>query len=154
MSFLAELLENIRTAAEAALTPEPTPPAPATRDADPDPAPTPTPSVSIVYGSDPPMNGICMIQGAGFPSEEHLNAGMLYRLPVLLNGKNASQEKILDDLTTIHVALTKTLDYTALRTESVQVLNIRTTASPSILGREQNNQWICGSSFEVSFYWR
>lgn len=131
MSFISELMDNIKTAAEAT-----------------------EPYASIVYGSDPPTSGICMIQGAGFPSEEHLDTGMLYRLPVLLNGKHASQETLLDALTAIHTALTKTHDYSDLTTESVQVINIATTASPSIIGREQNNQWICGSSFEVSFYWR
>ena len=38
--------------------------------------------------------------------------------------------------------------------EAVQVINIATTSAPAIIGREQNHQWICGSSFEVSFYWR
>ena len=153
MSFLSELMDNLKAAAEAAITPEPAPtPAPSgeTRGAD----PTPTPAVTIVYGSDPPFNGICMIQGAGFSTEKHRDAGMLYQLPVLLNGKNASQELILNYLTAIHGALTQTTDYSSLSTEAAQVINIRTTASPSILGREQNNQWICGSSFEVSFYWR
>lgn len=157
MSFISELMDNIKDAAEAAITPEP--PAPAatgTRGEDPTPTPPapPEPAVNIVYGSDPPIGGICMIQGAGFPTEEHRDKGMLYQLPVLLNGKNASQELILDYLTAIHAALTKTTAYADLSTEAVQVINIRTTASPNIIGREQNNQWICGSSFEVSFYWR
>ena len=131
MSFISELMENIRVAAEAT-----------------------EPYAPIVYGSDPPFDGICMIQGAGFPSEEHLDTGMLYQLPVLLNGKNESQELLLEDLTAIHAALTKTHDYSDLTTEHVQVINIATTASPSIIGREQNRQWIGGSSLEVSFYWR
>ena len=158
MSFISELMDNIKAAAEAAITPEPTPaPEPAqegsgeTRGGDPAP---PEPIFRIVYGSDPPFNSACMIQAGGFPSEEHLDTGMLYRLPVLLNGKHSDQEILLDALTAIHAALTKTHDYSGLSTEAVQVINIMTTASPNIIGREQNNQWICGSSFEVSFYWR
>ena len=157
MSFLSELMDNIKDAAEAAITPEPPAPAAAgTRGEDPTPTPPtpPEPAVKIVYGSDPPIGGICMIQGAGFPVEEHRDTGMLYQLPVVLNGKNVSQETILGYLTAIHAVLTKTTDYSGLSTEDVQVINIRTTASPNIIGREQNNQWICGSSFEVSFYWR
>lgn len=108
----------------------------------------------IVYGSDPPMDGICMIQGSGFPAEKHLNASMLYRLPVLINAKHSSQETAMGALEAIHTALTKTNDFTGLCTDAAQVINVATTASPTVIGREQNSQWICGSSVEVSFYWR
>lgn len=149
MSFISDLMAELKTAAESAITPDPpTPPAGGTK-ADP-----PGPIMPVVFGSDPPYGSLCMIQGAGFPSEEHLDTGMLYRLPVLLNGKHESQETLLDAVTAIHAALTKTHDYSGLTTEDVQVINIATTASPSIIGREQNRQWICGSSFEVAFYWR
>ena len=109
---------------------------------------------TIVYGSDPPENGICMIQAAGAPTEKHLDANMLYRLSVLLNGKHSNQQTVLDALTSIHTMLTKRNDYNGFSTTDAQVLSIMTTASPQIIGREQNNQWIAGSSFEVSFYWR
>lgn len=112
------------------------------------------PYAAVVFGSDPPDSGICMIQSAGAPTDTHLDKGMVYRLPVVLNGKNKSQSLLLDDLTRIHAALTKKTRYQDLSTEDCQVVNIATTASPSIIGREQNSQWICGSSFEVSFYWR
>lgn len=131
MSFISDIMENVATAAE-----------------------TTTPYAQIVYGSDPPENGICMMQNGGFATEDHLNAGELYTLPVLLNGKHESQQALLDALTAIHVRLTKTHDHTDLGTEDVQVIAVRTTAAPMIVGREQNNQWIAGSSFEIDFYWR
>lgn len=112
------------------------------------------PFAAIVFGSDPPLGGICMIQGPGAPSDTHLDKGMVYRLPVVLNGKNRDQELLLRDLTRIHAALTRKTDYSGLSTEECQIVDIATTATPSIIGREQNSQWICGSSFEVSFYWR
>lgn len=108
----------------------------------------------IVYGSDPPENGICMIQAAGAPTEKHLDANMLYRVSVLLNGKHSNQQTLLNALTSIHTMLTKRNDFNDFSTDNAQVLSIMTTASPQIIGREQNNQWIAGSSFEVSFYWR
>ena len=108
----------------------------------------------IVYGSDPPENGICMIQAAGAPTEKHLDANMLYRLSVLLNGKHSNQQTLLNALTSIHTMLTKRNDFNDFSTSDAQVLSIMTTSSPQIIGREQNNQWIAGSSFEVSFYWR
>ena len=107
----------------------------------------------IVYGSDPPESGICMTPGPGAPSYTFLDKGMLYRLPVVLNGKNANQELLLNDLTAIHGLLTRRLNYSDLSTEDCQVIDISTTALPSIIGREQNKQWISGSSFEVAFYW-
>lgn len=131
MSFISDIMEKVTEAAE-----------------------TTTPYASIVYGSDPPKNGICMIQNGGFATEEHLNTGELYTLPVLLNGKHESQQVVLDALTAIHARLTKTHDHTDLSTDAAQVIAVRTTAAPSIIGREQNKQWICGSSFEVDFYWR
>ena len=131
MSFISDIMENVATAAE-----------------------TTTPYAQIVYGSDPPENGICMMQNGGFATEDHLNTGKLYTLPVLLNGKHESQQTLLNALTAIHVRLTKTHDHTDLGTEDVQVIAVRTTAAPMIVGREQNNQWIAGSSFEIDFYWR
>jgi hypothetical protein len=112
------------------------------------------PYASVVFGSDPPDSGICMIQGAGAPTDTHLDKGMLYRLPVVLNGKNKNQSLVLTDLTRIHEVLTRKLQYQDLSTADCQVVNIATTASPSIIGREHNSQWVCGSSFEISFYWR
>ena len=112
------------------------------------------PYADIVFGSDPPVNGICMIQGPGAPEETHLDKAMVYRLPVVLNGKNKNQLTLLSDLTRIHAELTTRLNYQDISTADCQVKNIATTAAPSIIGREQNNQWICGSSLEVSFYWR
>ena len=131
MSFISEIMDNLATVAEST-----------------------DPYAGIVYGSDPPEDGICMIQNGGFALEDHLDTGELYTLPVLLNGKNSSQQAVLEALTAIHARLTKTHDHTDLSTEDAQVIAVRTTAAPSIIGRELNNQWICGSSLEVDFYWR
>ena len=117
-------------------------------------AETTEPYASIVFGSDPPLNGICMIQNGGYAPETHLNRGMMYSVPVLLNGKHENQQTVLDALTAIHEVLTKHENYNDVSTDAVQVVAITTTAAPSVIGREQNNQWICGSSFDVSFYWR
>ena len=132
MSFYSEVIDNIASLAEEEAAP----------------------FAQSVYGSDPPINGICMIPGPGMPIDVHFNKGMVYRLPVVLNGKNKDQAKLLDDLTAIHEVLTRKLDYSDISTDGVQVVDIETTVLPAIIGREQNSQWICGSSFEVSFYWR
>lgn len=131
MSFISELIDNIANAAEAT-----------------------DPYSGIVYGSDPPVNGICMIPSSTAPIQTHLDKGMVYDLPIVLNGKNADQQTLLDDITRIHEELTRRTDYQDISTGSCQVVNISTTALPSIIGREQNKQWICGSSLNVRFYWR
>ena len=131
MSFYSDLIDNIATAAE-----------------------NTEPYANIVYGSDPPINGICMIPTGVGPSDTHLNKGMVYDLPVVLNGKNADQQVLLDDLTKIHETLTRRTSYTDISTVACQVVDISTTALPSIVGREQNKQWVCGSSLNVRFYWR
>lgn len=131
MSFYSELIDNIAQAAEATEL-----------------------YASIVYGSDPPYNGICMIPTGVGPQDTHLDKGMRYDLPVVLNGKNEDQQVLLDDLTRIHEALTRRTDYSDISTEACQVIDISTSALPSIIGREQNKQWICGSSLNVKFYWR
>lgn len=111
------------------------------------------PYSQIVYGSDPPYNGICMIPSPGGPLDTHFDKGMIYDIPIVLNGKNEDQKILLDDLTRIHESLTRRTDYSNISSMECQVINISTTALPSIIGREQNNQWICGSSFNVKLYW-
>jgi hypothetical protein len=71
-----------------------------------------------------------------------------------LFNKKINYQKLLDDLTAIHVSLTRRTSYSDISTEACQVVDIATTALPSIIGREQNKQWVCGSSFNVKFYWR
>jgi len=112
------------------------------------------PFAKVVFGSDPPNNGICMIQSTGAPTDTHLDKGMVYRVPVVLNGKNTNQLTLLTDLTKIHEELTRKTNYAAFGTDACQVTDIATTSTPSIIGREQNSQWICGSSFDIFFYWR
>ena len=53
------------------------------------------PYAKVTFGSDPPVNGICMIQGPAAPTDTHLDKGMVYRLPVVLNGKNKNQLTLL-----------------------------------------------------------
>lgn len=108
----------------------------------------------VVFGSDPPENGICMIQNAGYPAETHFDKGFMFQLPVLLNAKHLDQYLLISTITNIHELLTKRLNYADISDDQIQVINIETTALPAIIGREQNHQWICGSSFVISFYWR
>ena len=112
------------------------------------------PYASIVYGSDPPKNGICMYPTGGIPVNVHFDKGSIVTMPVLLNGKHEDQHLLIDTLTAIHEVLTKRLDYSDLSTEAVQITDIKSISLPVIISREQNKQWVSGSTLEVSFYWK
>lgn len=117
-------------------------------------AETTNPYAPIVYGSDPPYNGICMIHNGGYAPDIHMDAGRVYSLPVLLNGKHENQLTALNALQAIHDELTRPLNWRDLGTEEIQVISIETTSAPTVVGREQNNQWAIGSAFNIRFYWR
>mgnify|MGYP003298939099 CR=1 FL=1 len=106
----------------------------------------------IVYGSEPPEGGICISPGPGAPEDVHLDKGMVYRLPVVCNYKQVNLSHMMYKLDSIHRYLTTKTDYSDMGTEYWQIVDIETTASPSLIGREQDKYWIAGSSFEVRFY--
>lgn len=169
MNFIDEMIEKVADLAESVLNPSPEPVS--ASDSEPADAETETgqettetaeethdtpaaPAVTVVFGSNPPENGICMLRNGGYTPEVHMDKNAMYSVPVLLNGKNVNLQTVLDRLTAVHAALTKHANYSDVSTDAVQVVAITTTAAPSVIGREQNNQWICGSSFDVYFYWR
>ena len=109
------------------------------------------PYANIIIGSLPPDNGIC-ITGSSSPDETYLCKDMLMSMDVVLNGKHTNQQTLSNALGAIHVALTKTMEYP--QTSEYQITNISTVAAPRLLDREQNSQWLYGSSLRVDFYWR
>lgn len=108
-----------------------------------------SPYSQIVIGSDPPINGICMVS-TGSPRSTFRDMDTDWTLSVLLNGKNASQQAVSEALNAIHRFMTLRKDFP--HGNGWQVYAITTQASPRLIGREQNNQWIYGSSLQVKFY--
>ena len=113
---------------------------------------TANPYSQIVSGSTPPINGICMIQAPSSPASIFKNKGMLKEMSILINAKNADQSLAYSTLCEIHKVLTKTWNYP--NSGEFQVIDIETEAEPNLLGREENNQWIYGSSALVKYFWR
>lgn len=111
-----------------------------------------SPYATITAGALPADNGICMSYGPGAPSSTFLDKGMAYQRAIVLNAKNASQQAAQEALDAIHVALTQTKAYP--RGEAWQITDIETIAAPSYLSREQNSQWLYGSSLRVKFFLR
>lgn len=110
-----------------------------------------TPYANIVIGAMPPDDGISITIGAGAPEAIDWTKAEAYSMTLVVNGKNASQATVSEALNTIHHALTKAMSYP--RGENWQITNIRTVATPSYIGREENKQFLYGSSVEVRFYY-
>ncbi len=104
--------------------------------------------ISIVTGSIPPDNGVAM-SGSGGSFPVFLDIGSNERMNVLCNGKNTDQASVIGTLDAIHAALTRRKDFPC--GEKWQIYAIETTASPRLIGREANSQWLYGSSLTVKF---
>lgn len=110
------------------------------------------PYATITVGALPADDGICMTYATGAPSSTFLDKGMAYQRSLVLNAKNTSQQAAQEALDAIHVALTQATTYPS--GEAWQITDIETIAAPSYLSREQNSQWLYGSSLRIKFYLR
>ena len=104
--------------------------------------------VSVVTGSLPPDSGIAMT-GYGGSSPIFLDIGSNEEMNIVCNGKSPNQQTVIEWLNTIHATLTRRKDFPCGK--NWQIYAIETTASPRLIGREQNSQWIYGSSLRVKF---
>ena len=105
---------------------------------------------AILIGAMPAKNGYAMQISAGAPAETYLNKGMAYEFSIVLNGKNSSQETVADKLNTIHYTLTRALSYP--KTLTYQITDIETISTPSYIGREEDKQYLYGSSLRVKAF--
>ena len=104
--------------------------------------------VKVVLGSLPPDNGLAMTGNASsYPI--FLDIGSNEQMNVVCNGKNTQQQAVINQLEAIHASLTRRKDFPS--TDTWQIYAIETTASPRLIGREQNSQWLYGSSLLVKF---
>lgn len=102
----------------------------------------------VVLGSMPPDDGIAMTgNAASFPI--FLDIGSNEEMNVVCNGKSTEQTTVIQRLEAIHRALTRRKDFP--HTDTWQIYAIETTASPRLIGREQNSQWLYGSSLLIKF---
>lgn len=102
--------------------------------------------VPIVTGSMPPMSGIAMT-GDSAPESVFLDIGSNDRMSIICNGKNSNQETLIRQLDAIHASLTRRKDFPS--GNGWQIYAIETVASPRLIGREKNSQWLYGSSLLV-----
>ena len=104
---------------------------------------------SIFTGSMPPDNGIAMT-GNAMSDPIFFDIGSNETMNVLCNGKNRDQQEVINALDAIHQSLTRRKTDFPSGT-GWRIYAIETTASPRLIGREQNSQWLYGSSLRVKF---
>lgn len=106
----------------------------------------------VVIGSMPPLDGYAVSFAGGAPMEIYRNLMTNEDLPVVFNGKGEDQQAVADEMDRVHLALTtaKALPFSA----RWQIYAIETTSAPQLIGREENRNWLYGSSFRVKFYQR
>lgn len=109
-------------------------------------------SMPVVVGSMPPEEGYAVGYAGGAPIETFRALNANYTLPIVFNGKSADQQKLVEEMDRVHLALTtsKVLPFS----DDWQIYSITTSAAPQLLGREENRNWIYGSSLRVLFYMR
>lgn len=106
--------------------------------------------LSPVVGSLPPVDGICVQQSSGSVTAEYLPRTALHRTTLVVNAKNRLQGVALQNLTDVHVLLTKRISYPS--TDEWQIATIRTVNAPDFLGQENDESYLYGSSIVVDWY--
>ena len=107
------------------------------------------PYSNIVVGSMPPINGISIAWSSG-NLNTFMNKKAAVVMTAVLNCKNSDQQTAADTLGNIHTYLNMLTSYPTA--DNYQITNIETIGAPTYLGREENYQWLYGSSLEVKFY--
>ena len=104
----------------------------------------------VVIGSVPPLDGYAVSMAGGAPIATFRPLTTNESFPVLFNGKGEDLHTVMADMEQAHHALTtsKALPYS----EDWQIYAIETTAAPSVIGREENRNWVLGSSLRVKFF--
>lgn len=105
---------------------------------------------TVVIGSMPPTEGFAVCFVGGNPAATFRDLNSDQRLPILFNGKSADQQSLSNTMQSVHDVLTtsKILPFS----DTWQIYAIETTSAPNLIGREENINWIYGSSFSIKFY--
>lgn len=103
----------------------------------------------IIISPLPPEDGISIAWSSG-SLHTFMDKKAAVAMSAVLNSKSKDQEAAAGVLGRLHTFLNMRKDYPAA--ENFQITNIATIGAPTYLGREENNQWLYGSSLEVKFF--
>lgn len=109
------------------------------------------PYSTVTVGPLPPNNGIS-IAWTTSANNIFFDKFSSVEMTAMLNGKNTDQQTVLNGLSQIHTGIT--LQKTFPSAENFQITDISTSTAPTYMGREENKQWLYGSSLRVKFYLR
>lgn len=107
------------------------------------------PYSKVIIGSLPPQNGIS-IAWASSSNNEFFTKRSVVEMTAVLNGKHEKQKTVADGLGAIHTSLSMRKQYPTA--DNFQITNISTLSAPTYLGREENKEWLYGSSLRVKFF--
>lgn len=105
----------------------------------------------ITIGPLPPNNGLSIAVSTS-STLPFLNKNAAVEMTAVVNGKHTDQRIVSDSLGIIHSNLTRRKEYP--ESDSWQITDIQTISGPNYLGREQNSQWLYGSSIKIKFFVR
>ena len=105
----------------------------------------------ITIGALPPDNGLSIALTSS-RSNYCMNKNSIVDLSAVVNGKHTNQKTVLDALSKIHTVLPRMKEYPS--SDNWQITNIESISRPNYLGREQNSQWLYGSSLRIKYYIR
>lgn len=105
---------------------------------------------NIYIGSLPPDNALSVTWASGSYNAFLNKSTAAIELSLVFNGKNTVEQTLSDHMGTIHQYLSTLTQYPI--TDTFQITNIQTISPPTLIGREENNQILYGSSLEVKFY--
>lgn len=109
-------------------------------------------NAKVVIGALPPLGGYALSVAAGSPIDIFFSLATNEEMNVQFTGKGPNQIEVSSSMDEVHKALTrsKNLPYSS----DWQIYAVQTTSAPQMIGREQNSNYIYGSSFRVKFYAR
>lgn len=110
------------------------------------------PFSSVVIGSLPGENSLCIAPAPGSADDVTLAHGGTFTLSCVLNGKHSNQQTVIGTLCHIHDVLNSIVDYP--QGMGVSIFSVKTLSSPSYVDREgdgDNTQWLYGSSIEIKY---
>jgi hypothetical protein len=113
-----------------------------------------SPFATVTRGALPTGNGLTCEIGPSTPSTVHMDKNTVVPMDVTINGKHANMKIVSNAMNKIHAVLTRAFSYPIDENGRWEITDIETANLPTIIGREQNNEWLLASALTVKFYWK
>lgn len=107
-------------------------------------------SAPVVIGSLLPDRSFSVSFAGGAPAAAYWTLNTDEDMPITFNGKGPNQQDLAVQMEQVHRSLTTNKNLPTGK--NWQIYAITTTSAPQLIGREENGNWIFGSSFRVRFF--